>query len=211
MVAGAGVNTASDLDAAMQCLIKIEPRFAHIYETTGPLPLRRRAGGFAAVAQTIVGQQVSTASAKAIWARVQQAGFDDPATVNAAGDQDLAQAGLSRPKIKYFKALAQANLPYDQFEEMPDDAVISSLVAVKGIGPWTAQIYAMFSLGRMDVFADGDIALQEATKVIFDLPVRPNAKDMAQRAEAWSPYRAVAARLLWAYYAKLKHHEGIIT
>ena len=92
---------------------------------------------------------------------------------------------------------------------LPDEAVIANLVAIPGIGRWTAEIYAMFSLGRADVFAPGDLALQEAAKVLFGLEARPSERQFRAMAEAWSPWRAVAARLLWAYYRVAKSREGI--
>lgn len=93
--------------------------------------------------------------------------------------------------------------------DAPTDQVVKTLVEVKGIGVWTAEIYAMFALGRADVFAPGDLALQEAARMLFDLPERPKEKDLRAMAEDWSPWRAVAARLLWAYYHVAKEREGI--
>lgn len=185
-----------------------EPRFADALALTGPLPLRRRADGFAALMDAIVSQQVSVASANAIFARVQAAGLTEPMAVLAAGEEGLRACGLSRPKMRYALALAGAGLDYDALRQMPDDQVIATLVALPGIGPWTAEIYAMFSLGRADVFAPGDLALQESTRLLFDLPARPDARAFRAMAGAWSPWRAVAARLLWAYYRVAKQREG---
>ena len=105
--------------------------------------------------------------------------------------------------------MAAAAIDFEALRELPDGDVIQTLTAVSGIGPWTAEIYAMFSLGRADVFAHGDLALQEAAKVLFDLPARPSEKEMRAMAVAWSPWRSVAARLLWAYYRLEKDREGI--
>ena len=157
----------------------------------------------------IVGQQVSTASAAAIWGRVQEAGFDETANVARAGDQDLADVGLSRPKIRYAKALADAAIDYPKLHNLSSDQVIKTLTAVPGIGTWTAEIYALFALGRADVFPAGDLALQEAAKRLFDLPERPKEKAMRAMAQDWSPNRGVAARLLWAYYRMETEREGI--
>jgi DNA-3-methyladenine glycosylase II len=126
-----------------------------------------------------------------------------------AGDDDLRACGLSRQKMRYVRALAEADLDYMALRTAPDDAVIAMLVALPGIGRWTAEIYAMFSLGRADVFAPGDLALQEAARVLFGLDGRPSEKDLRRRAEDWSPWRGVAARLLWAYYRVAKEREGI--
>ncbi len=186
-----------------------EPRFAHAMVLTGPLPLRRHADGFAALLDAIVGQQVSVASAAAIWARLEAAGLTEQVAMAAAGDEALRTAGLSRQKARYGRALAQAGIDFDALRRMPTDQVITTLVAVPGIGAWTAEIYAMFALGRADVFAPGDLALQEAARLLFGLAERPGERDFRRMAEAWSPWRAVAARALWAYYRVAKTREGI--
>jgi DNA-3-methyladenine glycosylase II len=117
--------------------------------------------------------------------------------------------GLSRPKMRYARALAGAGIDYAALGAMPDADVVRTLVAVPGIGVWTAEIYAMFSLGRADVFAPGDLALQEAARILFDLPDRPSERQLRAMAQDWSPWRAVAARALWAYYRVARGREGI--
>ena len=131
------------------------------------------------------------------------------AAVQQASEDDLRACGLSRQKIRYGKALAEAGIDFNRLRDLPDADVIKTLVAVPGIGPWTAEVYAMFSLGRADVFAPGDLALQGAAKVLFDLPERPSERVLRQMAQDWSPWRAVAARALWAYYRVIKNREGI--
>ena len=186
-----------------------EPLFAQAYAETGPLPLRRQEDGFTALLDAIVGQQVSIASANAIWARMEAAGVISQSGILAASDEDLRAVGLSRQKARYARALAAAGIDFAALRGKPDQVVISELVAVPGIGSWTAEIYAMFALGRADVFAPGDLALQEAAKILFGLEARPNEKALRAMAAAWSPWRAVAARLLWAYYRVAKAREGI--
>jgi len=186
-----------------------EPAFARALARCGPLPLRRRKDGFAAVLDAIVGQQVSVASARAIWERLEAAGLCEQAAWLTVGDEALRQVGLSRQKMRYGRALAAAGIDYAALRAVPDGDVIATLVAVPGIGPWTAEIYAMFALGRADVFAPGDLALQEAVRRAFDLPNRPATAELRRMAEAWSPWRAVAARILWAYYRVMKDREGI--
>lgn len=203
------IETQADVDLGAAQLVVAEPRFAAVLARTGPLPLRRKADGFAALLDAIVSQQVSVAAAAAIWERVQGAGFTDPARVLRASDDDLRGAGLSRPKIRYFRALAAADLPYAAFRAMGDADIHAQLVAVLGIGAWTADIYLLASLGRADVFPAGDIALQEAAAQILALPERPAERDMRRIAAGWAPNRSVAARLLWAYYRVLKSREGI--
>ncbi len=190
-------------------LVKAEPRFAHALEQIGPLPLRRRPDGFAQLLSAIVSQQVSVASARAIWAKLETAGAVTPEAVLRLDQDGLRELGLSRQKARYACALAEAGIDYDALRAAPNDEVIKTLTAVTGIGVWTAEIYAMFSLGRADVFAPGDLALQESARMLFDLPDRPREKPLRQMAEAWSPWRSVAARALWAYYHVAKDREGI--
>jgi DNA-3-methyladenine glycosylase II len=186
-----------------------EERFAGALALTGPLPLRRSEAGFRALLSAIVSQQVSVASANAIWARMEAAGLCDPARMAVATADELRAVGLSRQKARYGQALAAAGIDFAALHDVPDDEVVAVLTAVPGIGRWTAEIYAMFALGRADVFAPGDLALQEAAKVLFGLEARPSERAMRAMAEDWSPWRAVAARLLWAYYRVAKEREGI--
>ena len=186
-----------------------DPRFAQAMAVLPPLPLRLRPDGFAQLLSAIVGQQVSVASANAIWSRLETAGMTSEQAVADAPDDALKALGLSRQKVRYAKALAAAGIDYRALRALPSDAVIDSLVVVPGIGTWTAEIYAMFSLGRADVFAHGDLALQEAARLLFDLPDRPREAEMRKRAESWSPWRSVAARIMWAYYKHSKEREGI--
>lgn len=203
------INTLEDVEAGADYLASICPRMAHARRLTGRLPLRRKPDGFAHLLNAIVGQQVSVASANAIWGRMKEAGLTGPRKIMWASDDDLREAGLSRQKIRYARALAEARIDYKALRGVPSDEVIKTLVEVPGIGAWTAEIYAMFSLGRADVFAPGDLALQEAAKVLYDLPERPKEKEFRQLSEAWRPYRSVAARILWAYYRVDKNREGI--
>lgn len=203
------IETPGCIAEGADWLARIEPRFAHALTLTGPPPLRRREDGFTALLGAIVSQQVSVASANAIWARLEAAGFADPAAVAASTEDELRAHGLSRQKARYARALAEAGIDYPALRSLPDEAVVTELVAVPGIGRWTAEIYAMFSLGRADVFAPADLALQEAARLLFGLPGRPTEKALRAMAESWSPWRAVAARLLWAYYRVVKEREGI--
>jgi DNA-3-methyladenine glycosylase II len=186
-----------------------EPRFAAALAETGPLPLRRRADGFEALVEAIIGQQVSTASARAISARMAGLGLTDAPAIRAASEDDLRAGGLSRQKIRYLRALAEADLDYEALRLAPDAEVIGTLVALPGIGLWTAEIYAMFSLGRADVFSAGDLALQESAARLFGLEARPRERELRAMSLAWSPWRAVAARLLWAYYHVETRREGV--
>ncbi|MCF6231720.1 MAG: DNA-3-methyladenine glycosylase 2 family protein [Rhodobacteraceae bacterium] len=184
-------------------------RMADALELTGPLPLRRRGDGFSELLSAIVSQQVSVASARAIWGRMKGAGLTEPALIAGASDDEMRAVGLSRQKIRYARALVEARIDYHALRSVPDADVLATLTRVSGIGPWTAEIYAMFSLGRADVFAPGDLALQESARLLFDLPERPKERAFREMAKDWSPWSSVAARLLWAYYRVAKDREGV--
>ncbi|SFC37202.1 DNA-3-methyladenine glycosylase family protein [Tropicimonas isoalkanivorans] len=203
------IETPACVAEGADWLARAEPRFADALSRTGPLPLRRRRDGFEALLSAIVSQQVSVASADAIWARLKAARLTGPRKVLWATEADLRACGLSRQKIRYAKALAEARLDYAALRTAPEEEVIETLVTVPGIGRWTAEIYAMFSLGRADVFAPGDLALQESVRMLFELDGRPSEKALREMACAWSPWRGVAARLLWAYFRVAKSREGI--
>lgn len=203
------IENDADVSEGLAWLCTHEPRFAAIVDVCGPLPLRRRKDGFRELLGAISSQQLSLASADAIWARMEAAGFCEPEPLLAASDDDLRACGFSRQKITYARDLAGAGLDYGALRSLPGAEVIKTLVAIRGIGPWTAEIYAMFSLGHADVFAPGDLALQEAARILFDLDARPKEKAFREMARAWSPWRAVAARLLWAYYRVEKQREAI--
>ncbi len=186
-----------------------DARFARALELTGPLPLRLRPDGFDQLLSAIVSQQVSVASAAAIWQRMQDAGLVSPEAIVDASDEELRAVGLSRQKMRYARALAAEGIDFNGLRVAPNEVVFKTLTNVSGVGIWTAEIYAMFSLGRADVFAPGDLALQESARMLFDLPERPKERALRQMAEDWSPWRSVAARLLWAYYRVDKGREGV--
>ena len=190
-------------------LCRADPRFAQVMEDLPPLPLRLKPDGFAELLSAIVSQQVSVASANAIWGRLHDAGMTDASQVARTTEDALRALGLSRQKARYAHALAAAEIDYGELRNLSADDVIGVLTSVPGIGAWTAEIYAMFSLGRADVFAPGDLALQEAAKLIFELPDRPKEKAFRAMSHAWSPWRSVAARIMWAYYKQHKQREGV--
>jgi DNA-3-methyladenine glycosylase II len=203
------IETPEDVAEGAAHLARAEPRFAQALERTGPLPLRRRRDGFETLFSAIVSQQVSTAAADAIWDRLAAIGATAPGGLLAASDEDLRAAGLSRQKMAYGRAIAASGLDFAGLRGMPDADVVAELVRIKGIGIWTAEIYAMFSLGRADVFCAGDLALQESAARLFGLEARPRERELRAMSLAWSPWRAVAARLLWAYYHVETRREGV--
>ncbi|GFE51699.1 3-methyladenine DNA glycosylase [Roseobacter cerasinus] len=209
MTAGRLIETDADVAEGADWLARQDPRLAAALQTCGPLPLRRRPDGFAQLLSAIVSQQVSVASARALWSNLEAAKVTTPDAVLRHSQEELREFGLSRQKARYAHALAEAGIDYDALREAPDDQVIETLTAVTGIGVWTAEIYAMFSLGRADVFAPGDLALQEAARAIYDLPERPKERALRQMSVDWSPWRSVAARLFFTYYRHIKQRDGI--
>jgi len=180
----------------------------------GPPPLRRREAGFAGLASIIVSQQVSTASATAIFARLQARIVPLEATeIAKATEEDLRACGLSNAKIRALRAVAEAiaegALDLKSLGALDAEDAHKALVAVKGIGPWTADIFLLFCLGHPDAFPSGDLALQEAAKLALNLKRRPDAARLERIAERWRPLRGVAARMLWAYYRGVKSLSGM--
>ncbi len=179
----------------------------------GPPPLRRREPGFAGLAAIIVSQQVSVASASAIYARLEARLAPVSArTVLAADDEALRACGLSTPKLRALRALARAvteGLDLAGLGSLDATDAHRALVAVSGIGPWTADIFLLFCLGHPDAFPAGDLALQEAARLALGLDARPDARGLEGIAERWRPWRGVAARLLWSYYRGVKRRSGM--
>ena len=203
------IETEQDILDGADWLARAEPRFAHALELTGPWPLRRRGDGFAALRDAIIGQQVSVAAANAIRAKVLNAGFAAPEVIAEADPEALRTCGLSRQKVKYLQALAGSGVDFEGLRALPDEAVIEALLPIPGIGRWTVEMYLIFALGRADVFAVDVLALAEGARMLFDLPERPKRKEFNALSAGWSPWRAVAARGLWAYYAYRKQREGV--
>ena len=209
------LNTQADLEDAIHLLVKQDPRLKPILERAGMPNLRRREPGFSGLARIICGQQLSTASAAAIWGRLYGAfdPFDDQAVRRARADR-LGRLGLSAAKIKTLKLLARelatARVNLDVLAEEDADAAHHTLTALHGIGPWTADIYLLFCLGHGDAWPAGDLAVQEAIRVGLGLQMRPNVKQMAPLAEPWRPLRGAAAHLWWSYYRAIKNREGVI-
>ena len=185
------------------------PEFSLAVDIVGSLNLRRRPDGFSQLLSAIVSQQLSVAAANSIWSRLKSARLIGPKKISLASDEELAAAGLSRQKIRYARALADSKISYRKLRGMTSEEVITELTQVSGIGSWTAEIYTMFSLGRADVFAPGDLALQESARLLFDWPSRPKEKEFRELSKAWSPWRSVAARILWSYYRQVKERDGI--
>ena len=208
------IETDADILEGLAHLKKRDRKLAPVIERVGTVPLRRHKPGFAGLCDIVISQQLSVASANAIMTRtVSGIGELVPAAILAADDPALRACGLSGPKMRTLRAVADAAhsgaLPIASLHTIPVDEAVALMTAVKGIGPWTAEIYLMFYVGHADIFAPGDLALQESARIALKLKKRPTAKKMAVIAERWRPWRAVAARLLWAYYRIVKSREGI--
>ncbi|MCP3463620.1 MULTISPECIES: DNA-3-methyladenine glycosylase [unclassified Bradyrhizobium] len=209
------LETQSDLEEAVEALVKRDTRLKPVLEIAGMPSLRRREPGFVGLAHIVCGQQLSTASAGAIWGRLNAAfdPFDHDAVRRARADR-LGRLGLSAAKIKTLKHLARElaaeRLNLDVLAEEDADAAHHTLIALPGIGPWTADVYLLFCLGHGDAWPAGDLAVQEGIRLGLGLKTRPTEKQMAPLAEPWRPLRGAAAHLWWSYYRAVKKREGVI-
>jgi DNA-3-methyladenine glycosylase II len=208
------IDSEAELDRAIAALAERDPDLvAHLLAVGGRPPLRRRAAGFEGLAAMVVSQQVSTASAAAIFGRLRAALHPfEAATLLGASETILRGAGLSAGKILTLRAVAAAigdgRLRLEDLAGLPADEAVAKLTAIRGIGPWTAQLYLLSCLGHADAWPPGDIALEEAARLALGLEARPDRIAMARIAERWRPHRAVAARLLWGYYRARKARDG---
>jgi DNA-3-methyladenine glycosylase II len=209
------IDSDADIATGMAHLAAVCPTLRKVLAEIEPPPLRRREGGFAGLVEIVIAQQLSVASASAIKAKV-AAAFPGlaPERMAEADDAAMRAAGLSGPKIRTLRAAARAavegRIDFDHLADAPIEAVHAHLTALPGIGPWTADIYALFCLGHGDAFAPGDLALQEAARIAFRLKERPKDDVFLALAAHWRPWRGVAARVLWAYYRVAKQREGVV-
>ena len=198
------------LEPALEELSRRDPDLERAYRICGIPPVRRGDTGFMGLLRIVVGQQVSTASAKAIIGRLEAAlPSPTPRAFLSLDDRALAAIGFSRAKAQYGRALAEAiadgTLDTESLKEMPDEKAVSAMTEIHGIGRWTAEIYLLFSLRRPDVWPAGDLAVVKAVQSLKGLAERPSGEEMRRLAEPWRPERSAAARLLWHYY----RHEGV--
>ena len=203
------IRTIEDVERGLVHLLELDPRLGAVAEIAGEVPLRLSTSDFAGLARIVVSQQVSTASAAAIHGRlVKLVDPLEPATLLVAGEAAMREAGLSRPKQRALVNIAEAvldgRLDLAGLPLLPAEEAMAAMTQVKGIGPWTAEIYLLFCGGHADIFPAGDLALAEAARVAFDLAERPGDKALRDIARRWSPWRGIAARLLWAYYREIK-------
>jgi DNA-3-methyladenine glycosylase II len=203
------IESIADIEEGVAALARACPHLRDVHALAGLPPLRRRPGGFEGLAHAIVNQQLSVASAGAIWSRLMALIPElQPANILKSPIEGLRACGLSRGKVETLIRLAEAMesgaLDLAAFDLAAEDEIHAALTGIKGIGPWTADIYIMFCLGRADAWSPGDLALQSAVKDALQLAERPSPRQMVDIGERWRPWRAVAARLLWSYYALLR-------
>ncbi len=210
------ITTIDDVNKALEILVANDPALAqaHSYVNSAniEIPLRLRPAGFGGLAELVISQLVSKAAAAAIHQRfVDKISPLTPQTYLNAGEDIWREIGLSRPKQTAIHAAASAildkSLKLDELSKMPVKQATDHLCKIKGIGPWSAQVYLLFCEGHADIFPAGDLALREAARQILKMDERPDEKMLAKHAESWSPHRGTAARLLWAFYAARKNHS----
>ena len=201
--------TARQIKRMRAQLVALDPALKRVDAQTPVFPWRTRDGGYMGLLEIMVAQQVSTAAADAIWSRfVAGVGTVTPEQVLARSQDELRSFGLSRPKVRYFRAIAEAVVngvfTFDALSDLDDQAALDALLTLTGVGRWTAEIYLMFSEHRLDFFPGADIALQEAIRWADGSETRPDIVEANARAERWSPYRSCAAHLLWRWYRAVK-------
>jgi DNA-3-methyladenine glycosylase II len=201
--------SASEIEAGRLTLSRLDPALAMAHEVTPPFAWRVKPCGFAGLVRLVLEQQVSVASANALWQRLETAlgkvGVDE---VLASDVDKLRLLGLSGQKARYVRAIAEAQvagtIDFLTLPKLDTESACAKLIAIKGIGRWTAEAYLTGCEGRVDILPAGDIALQEAIRILDRLLVRPTEKALYIRAESWRPYRGIAAHLLWGYYTGIK-------
>ncbi|OQM75470.1 DNA-3-methyladenine glycosylase family protein [Manganibacter manganicus] len=206
------IATLDDVSRGLDALCRIDPRLTAVRAMAGEVPLRLSEPGFRSLASIMISQQVSRASADAIFGRL--TGLLNPLTPRAVLDASeviFREAGLSRPKQRGLIAAAQATvdgLDLHHLCRMDAPKAMALLTAVSGIGPWTAQVYLLFSAGHPDIFPERDVALQSAVGHALGIEPRPGHKELGLLAESWSPWRGVASRLFWAYYRETRGRDA---
>ena len=205
------IASLDDIAAGLDALCLIDPRLEKVRGMAGEVPLRLSEPGFGSLASIIVSQQVSRASADAIFGRLTRLVDLTPEGILGAGEDIFREAGVSRPKQRGLVAVAEAvaaGLDLDHLCSLEAGEAIAAMTAVPGIGPWTAQCYLLFAAGHPDVFPARDVALQTAVGHALGIDPRPPEKTLIQLAESWIPWRGVASRLFWAYYRELKGRDA---
>jgi DNA-3-methyladenine glycosylase II len=196
-------------------LVRIDARLDAVRLFAGTPAPRVTQPGFPGIAKIVCGQQLSVASAAAIWSRFERLpGALDPVSYLELSEASVRGIGFSAGKFATLRVIAEAmvagQLDFDHLESLPAEDAVAYLVAHKGIGPWTAQVYLLFCAGHPDVFPAGDLAILKAVQHGLGLDERPSIKQMVEMAKPWTPHRSVAALLFWRYFAVMRDKEGIL-
>lgn len=198
-----------EIQSARQELSRRDPSLAKAHNVISLSDWRIRERGFAGLVKLILEQQVSVASANAIWNRFELGlGAIEPKRILAKSFEELKQYGLSAPKARYILGIAHAHeeghINFGELKELNDESAIAKLITLKGVGRWTAEVYLMWCEARTDLFPAADIALQEAIRILDAVAYRPSIEELYERSVTWAPYRSFAAHLLWGYYGAIK-------
>lgn len=207
------IDTPEGVAWHLEALIGLRPELAPVLAEAGVVMPRVNPKGFAGMAKVICGQQISVASAAAIWGRFSVLpGALEPEGYLQLDPEAVRAAGFSRGKYETLRGMAEAiaagEMDLDHINALPAEEAVARLVALKGIGPWTAEVYLLFCAAHPDIFPAGDLALLKAAHLGLGLDARPTIKDMVILARDWSPHRSVAALLFWRYFAALKNRES---
>ena len=208
------IKNESDIDFALEKLKELDPALIPIINSVDHVPLRLSKDGVEGLTKIVTSQLISRAAADAIWLRIETGlGEINEATILSQSEDELMALGLSRAKAKTFRTIAQASvsnaISFVELSRLPANKALKELMSLKGIGRWSAEVYLMFCCGHYDFFPAGDIALRSAAGEIFCQGERPDEKELRAISQRWSPYKSVAARLLWSYYAHMKNRETL--
>ncbi len=203
------IKTEQDIADGLKMLGQLDETLLQIIKQTPSVPLRREQSGFPGLVRIIIGQHVSTASASAIHRRfIDSIHPITPKRYLEIPEEILIQIGLTRAKQATITNLANAiideTLDLEQINQLEESQAVAKLTALKGIGPWTAEVYLLFCAGHPDIFAAGDLALREAVRHAYDMEERPSENELREIATKWSPFRGIATRLFWSYYEHVK-------
>ena len=206
------IATLDDVTAGLDALVALDARLVAVREAAGEVAPRVNEPGFASLVQIVISQQVSRASAEAIFGRLVR--LADPLTPQAmlsGGDALFREAGLSRPKQRTVLAISEAvlaGLDLQALCTIAGEDAMARLTAIPGVGPWTAECYLLFAAGHPDVFPAKDVALQSAVGHALGIDPRPSARALAELAESWSPHRGAASLLFWSYYRQMRGRDA---
>ena len=195
---------STEVRKGLRVLCKNDPVLAGVVRSVGPFTLKPDPGGYEILVRSILSQQISVAAARTIRGRLQTllpAGKLTAKNIDALSDNELQSVGVSRQKQTYLRHLTSCTLDgtinFRRIAKASDEDAVTELLEVKGIGRWTAQMFLMFSLGRIDVFAPDDLGLRNAIQKLYELPEKPSRSELEQHADKWRPYRTIASWYLW--------------